>query len=79
MVVSALAGCGSAASGTTETTTDTQTSGETQTQTQEAAPAETQAEPAAELTGIDAIIAEAAATRLREAGFASNRASAMAR
>ena len=67
MVVSALAGCGSAASGTTETTTtDAQSSTESAPQTTESAPAETKAEPAAELTGIDAIIAEAETMTMEE-------------
>ena len=71
MVVTALVGWGNTGSSTTTTssTTDTQTA-TTSTDTQAAdttAAAETATEPAAELTGIDAIIAEAEGMTMEEA------------
>ena len=68
MVVTALVGCGNSGSSTTttSTTTDTQTA-TTETATADTAAAtETAAEPAAELTGIDAIIAEAEGMTMEE-------------
>ena len=73
MVVSSLVGCGEAGNGggaETAPTTDTQVTADTQTadtQTADTTVAETPAaEPAAELTGIDAIIAEAEGMTMEE-------------
>ena len=70
MVVTALVGCGNAGStaNTTSTTADTQTTTEAKTDTQAAdtTATETAATPAAELTGIDAIIAEAEGMTMEE-------------
>ena len=69
MVVSALAGCGSAAS-TPAATTDTQTSADAAPAADNAAPAAdtaaAESAPAEELTGIDAIIAEAEGMTMEE-------------
>ena len=68
MVVTALVGCGNSgfSTTTTSTTTDTQTA-TTETATADTAAAtETATEPAAELTGIDAIIAEAEGMTMEE-------------
>ena len=70
MVVTALVGCGNAGStATTSTTTDTQTTTtttSTDTQAADTTATETAATPAAELTGIDAIIAEAEGMTMEE-------------
>ena len=68
MVVTALAGCGGAASTPAATTTDTQTATDAAPAADNAA-ADTATEaaaPAAELTGIDAIIAEAETMSMEE-------------
>ena len=68
MVVTSLAGCGSSGGGTTTApAADTPQTATEQTQTADATAAETPAaEPAAELTGIDAIIAEAEGMTMEE-------------
>ena len=68
MVVSALAGCGSAATETTTTSDTQQTTSDAGTATDNtaAATATETAAPAAELTGIDAIIAEAETMSMEE-------------
>ena len=69
MVVSALAGCGSAAS-TPAATTDTQATSDAAPAADNAAPAAdtaaAESAPAEELTGIDAIIAEAEGMTMEE-------------